>query len=551
MNVNLNDQKLSASGFTESEKLRQGAGAEGQRSVVNKRASVERSRLQASRQGRLLLTGATGYVGGRLLRALEACGYSLRCLARNPARLKGRVSETTEVAAGDCLDPPSLRAAMSDVHTAYYLVHSMGNADSFEEQDRRAAASFAAAADAAGVKRIIYLGGLGAGPLSPHLKSRQEVGAILRRSKVPVIEFRASIVIGSGSLSFEIIRALVERLPVMICPRWVAMAAQPIAVEDLIEYLVRALELSDAASRIIEIGGPDRVSYRDIMNKYARQRGLSRLMISIPVLTPRLSSLWLGLVTPVYARIGRKLIESIRNETVVTDPEALSLFSFKPMGLAEMTRRAMANEDHEFALTRWSDALSSSGLELSWGGVRFGNRIVDSRTMAVEAAPEAAFRPIRRIGGTNGWYYGDWLWCLRGWVDLLLGGVGLRRGRRDPDALAVGDAVDFWRVEEIDLDRRLRLRAEMKLPGRAWLEFEIEPQGSNSLIRQTAIFDPIGLTGLAYWYLLYPFHKVIFKKMLEGIAAAARHGASLPSKLKGSRPAAKRTGGSVVGTSQK
>jgi uncharacterized protein YbjT (DUF2867 family) len=521
MNVNLNDQKLSASGFTEPEKLRQGAGAEGQRSVVNTRANVERSRLQASRQGRLLLTGATGYIGGRLLRVLEAGGYSLRCLARNPARLKGRVSETTEVAAGDCLDPPSLRAAMSDVHTAYYLVHSMGNAESFEEQDRRAAANFAAAAEAAGVKRIIYLGGLGAGPLSAHLKSRQEVGAILRRSTVPVIEFRASIVIGSGSLSFEIIRALVERLPVMICPRWVAMAAQPIAVEDLIEYLVRALDLSDPGSRIIEIGGPDRVSYRDIMNEYARQRGLRRLMISIPVLTPRLSSLWLGLVTPVYARIGRKLIDSIRNETVVRDRSALTMFDFKPMGLAEMMRRAIANEDREFALTRWSDALASSGLELSWGGVRFGNRIVDSRTMAVDAAPEAAFRPIRRIGGTNGWYYGDWLWCLRGWVDLLLGGVGLRRGRRDPDSLAVGDAVDFWRVEEFENNRRLRLSAEMKLPGRAWLEFEVEPQGRSSLIRQSAIFDPLGLAGLAYWYILYPAHFLIFARMLRRIAAAA------------------------------
>jgi uncharacterized protein YbjT (DUF2867 family) len=516
-----NDQKLSSSDFIEREKLSQVAGAEGQRPLPESSASVDGSRIKARRRERLLL------IGGRLLRVLEAGGYSLRCLARQPARLEGRVGDTTEIAAGDCLDPPSLRAAMAGVHTAYYLVHSMGNADSFEEQDRRAAGNFAEAAEGAGVKRIIYLGGLGTGPLSSHLKSRQEVGAILRRATVPVIEFRASIVIGSGSLSFEIIRALVERLPVMICPRWVAMAAQPIAVEDLIEYLVRALDLSEPGSRIIEIGGPDRVSYRDIMNEYARQRGLRRLLISIPVLTPRLSSLWLGLVTPVYARIGRKLIDSIRNETVVTDPSALTMFAFKPMGLAEMMRRAMVNEDRELALTRWSDAVSSSGIEPSWGGVRFGNRIVDSRTVTVAVPPEAAFRPIRRIGGANGWYYGDWLWALRGFLDLLCGGVGSRRGRRDPDALAVGDAVDFWRVEEIDHDRRLRLRAEMKLPGRAWLELEVERQGSNSLIRQTAIFDPLGLAGLAYWYILYPAHFLIFAQMLRRIAAVAEAERSL------------------------
>jgi uncharacterized protein YbjT (DUF2867 family) len=499
-----------------------GAGAEGQRTEPGSDESIEVCRVPSKRQNRILLTGATGYVGGRLMRVLEADGYSLRCLARNPAQLKGRVAETTEIVAGDCLDPPSLGVALAGIHTAYYLVHSMGNADSFEEQDRTAAVNFAEAAEAAGVKRIIYLGGLGRGPLSPHLKSRQEVGAILRRSKVPVIEFRASIVIGSGSLSFEIIRALVERLPVMVCPRWVAMAAQPIAVEDLIEYLVRAMDLADPGSRIIEIGGPDRVSYRDIMNEYARQRGLKRLMISIPVLTPRLSSLWLGLVTPVYARIGRKLIDSIRNETVVTDRSALTLFSFKPMGLAEMMRRAIANEDREFALTRWSDALSSSGLEPSWGGVRFGNRIVDSRTATVEAPPEAAFRLIRRIGGTNGWYFGNWLWALRGFLDLLLGGVGLRRGRRDPNSMRVGDTLDFWRVEAFENNRRLRLSAEMKLPGRAWLEFEVEAKGSASLVRQTAIFDPLGLAGLAYWYILYPLHCLMFAQMLRRIAAVAK-----------------------------
>jgi uncharacterized protein YbjT (DUF2867 family) len=475
-----------------------------------------------NRQHSILLTGATGYVGGRLLRALEAAGGSVRALIRDPARLKGRVAVTTEITCGDCLDAASLGPAMLGVDTAYYLVHSMGHADSFEEQDRTAARNFATAAEVAEVKRSIYLGGLGEGSLSPHLKSRQEVGEILRASKVSVMEFRASIVIGSGSLSFEIIRALVERLPVMVCPRWVSVAAQPIGIEDLITYLMSALDLPAQESRIIEIGGPDRVSYRDIMNEYARQRGLRRVMISIPVLTPRLSSLWLGLVTPVYARVGRKLIDSIRNKSVVNDPSALTLFSVKPMGLGEMIHRAIQNEDSEFAMTRWSDALSSSGLARSWGGVRFGNRIVDSREVITEASPEAAFQLIRRIGGRNGWYYGDWLWVFRGFLDLLLGGVGLRRGRRDPESLVVGDAVDFWRVEDYEPDRRLRLRAEMKLPGRAWLEYEAVAQGPDTLIRQTAIFDPIGFAGLAYWYVLYPVHALIFGGMLRSIKEAAQ-----------------------------
>ncbi len=345
------------------------------------------------------------------------------------------------------------------------------------------------------------------------------MGAILRQSTVSVIEFRASIVIGSGSLSFEIIRALVERLPIMICPRWVAMAAQPIGIEDLIKYLASALDLPDHGSRVIEIGGPDRVSYRDIMNDYARQRGLRRVMISIPILTPRLSSLWLGLVTPVYARIGRKLIDGIRNKTIVKDFSASDLFPFNPIGLAEMLRRAMQNEDTEFAMTRWTDALSSSTLRESWGGVRFGNRIVDSRQALVKAPPQRAFQPIRRIGGINGWYYANWLWALRGLLDLCVGGVGLRRGRRVADSLRIGDVIDFWRVEDFEPDRRLRLRAEMKLPGRAWLEFEAVPQGSDTLIRQTAVFDPLGFAGLVYWYALYPVHALIFGRMFRRITA--------------------------------
>jgi uncharacterized protein YbjT (DUF2867 family) len=412
---------------------------------------------------------------------------------------------------------------MHGVHTAYYLVHSMGSTTLFETADRQAAHHFAAAARQAGVQRLIYLGGLGdrQGNLSPHLRSRQEVGDILRQSGVPVIEFRSSIVIGSGSLSFEIIRALVERLPVMITPRWVSMPTQPIAIEDVIAYLLAALDLPGRDSRVFEIGGADQVCYGDIMREYARQRGLRRLLVSVPVLTPRLSSLWLGLVTPVYARIGRQLIDSLRNPTVVQDLTARTVFALRPMGVRQAIARALCNEDQEYAATRWSDALSTAGSRPSRGGVRFGTRLVNSRVAHVNTSPALAFRPICRIGGTTGWYYANWLWRLRGFIDLLVGGVGPRRGRRDPTWLVPGDTVDFWRVEAFAPDRRLRLVAEMKLPGRAWLEFEVEGNATTSQIRQTAIFDPVGLWGQLYWYALYPLHNLVFAGMLRHIARAS------------------------------
>jgi hypothetical protein len=263
------------------------------------------------------------------------------------------------------------------------------------------------------------------------------------------------------------------------------------------------------------------VTYADLMREYARQRGLRRLMIPVPVLTPYLSSLWLGLVTPIYARVGRKLIDSIRNPTVVRDRSALDAFAIRPGSVREAVAAALRNEEREFAATRWSDALSAAGPTRSWGGVRFGTRLVDSRTARADVQPAAAFAPIRRIGGKTGWYYGNWLWRLRGWLDLLVGGVGMRRGRRDPDSLAVGDVLDCWRVEAVEPDRLLRLTAEMRLPGRAWLVFEVEGEGAVSTVRQTAIFDPVGLSGLAYWYALYPVHRLIFAGMLRGIVRAA------------------------------
>jgi uncharacterized protein YbjT (DUF2867 family) len=433
------------------------------------------------------------------------------------------VAAATEVVAGDVLDRVTLDAALDGVDVAYYLVHSMGADGSFEDADRLAARNFGQAAKAAGVARIIYLGGLGSEEeeLSAHLRSRQEVGALLRESGVPVLEFRASIVIGSGSLSYEMIRSLVERLPVMITPKWVKVPAQPIAIDDLLAYLVEALELPASACRIYEIGGADRMSYADIMQVYARLRGRKLRMIPVPVLTPYLSSLWLGLVTPLYARIGRKLLESIVHSTVVRDDTALRAFAVRPMGVEAAVRRALTREDRELAATRWSDALSAGGEQPSWGGVQFGPRLVDSRTIRVTVPPDQAFRPIQQIGGDTGWYAWDWLWHVRGFLDLLVGGVGIRRGRPSPTTLSVGDAVDFWRVEAVEANRLLRLAAEMKLPGRAWLEFEVTGDASGSTIRQTASFDPVGPLGRAYWYALYPVHHLVFGGMLRAIARAA------------------------------
>ena len=474
---------------------------------------------------RVLVAGGTGYVGGRLLRVLEASGQPLRCLARKPEFLRPRVAASTEVVGGDVLEMSSLDAAMKDVHTAYYLVHSMAAGGGFEERDRLGAENFARAARDNGVKRIVYLGGLGGGErLSAHLASRQEVGEILRGSGVPTIEFRASIIIGSGSLSFEMVRALVEKLPVMITPRWVRSRAQPISIEDVLAYLSKALELADDNSYVFEIGGADQVSYRDIMREYARQRGLRRIMIPVPVLTPWLSSLWLGLVTPIYARVGRQLIEGVKNDTVVEDDLALRVFDLRPKGIREAIARALSNEEQEFAETRWSDSLSSRSAPAAWGGERFGSRIVDSETISVPCRPAMAFAPIRRMGGETGWYYADWLWRLRGLIDLFVGGAGMRRGRRSQESLVPGDTVDFWRVEAFEPDKLLRLLSEMRLPGRAWLQFEVEGDESGSVIRQTAIFDPVGLPGLVYWYGLYPIHKAVFKGMLRGIAKAAGRG---------------------------
>jgi uncharacterized protein YbjT (DUF2867 family) len=470
----------------------------------------------------VLLTGATGYVGGRLLHHLESDPrVHVRCLTRRPEALARRTAGGTELVRGDALDQDSLARAMRGVQTAYYLIHSMGTRGDFEALDRTAARNFAAAARTAGVTRIIYLGGLGIGSdLSSHLASRQEVGDLLRGSGVTTVEFRASIVLGSGSASYETVRALVESLPVMITPRWVKTAAQPIAVEDLIGYLLAALDHERSA--IFEIGGRDRVSYAEIIREYARQRGLRRRLVPVPLLSPGASRFFLGLLTPVYGRVAAAMVDSLRNETVVNRTDALEAFPIAPRGLSDAIARALINEDQEFAQTSWSDALPlEQARRLS--GLTFGRRRVSSRTAHVRRPPVCAFDPIRRIGGGTGWYATGWFWKARGLLDTLRGGVGLRRGRRDQLDLRVGDTVDFWRVERFEQDRLLRLAAEMKIPGRLWLQFEVRPdQNGGAHIRQTTVFDPAGYVGLAYWYLLCPVHQVVFGRMLRGIARAVQ-----------------------------
>jgi uncharacterized protein YbjT (DUF2867 family) len=472
----------------------------------------------------VLLTGATGYVGGRLLHRLEASGHHrVRCLTRRPEALATRTGEDTEVVAGDVLDAASLRPALNGVEAAYYLIHSMETSTRFEALDRTAARNFARAARSAGVRRIIYLGGLGSGDrLSPHLASRQEVGAILGSSGVPTIELRASIVIGSGSASYELVRALVESLPVVIAPPWVETGAQPIAIEDLLDYLLAALAWEDARSAIFEIGGAEPVTYSQIIREYARQRGLRRRLVHSSLLTPRVSSFFLGLMMPVYGQVAAALVESLRNETIVRTSAALEAFPIQPRGLEGAVERALLNDDLDFAETRWSDALTSvppSGV----APTPFGHRLISSRVLRVNARAGDAFDPIRRIGGHTGWYAGNWFWRARGLLDTVRGGVGFRRGRRDPVDLRVDDTIDFWRVEAVEPGRRLRLAAEMKIPGRLWLQFEIDPHDTGGVqIRQTTVFDPAGYIGLAYWYLFCPVHHLVFGIMLRGIGRAVR-----------------------------
>lgn len=483
---------------------------------------------------RVLVTGATGYVGGRLVPRLLDAGYQVRVLARDPSRLRGRpwVGQV-EVAQGDVLRPETLQVAMAGVQAAYYLIHSMMDPPGFPDRDLIAARHFSEAAREARVQRIIYLGGLGdpASDLSRHLRSRQQTGVILRESGVPVTEFRCAIIVGSGSISFEIIRYLTERLPIMTCPGWVFTRVQPIGIRDVLNYLVSALRVPESAGEIVEIGGADVLTYREMIEGYARARGLRRLLVPMPILTPRISAYWVHAITPIPSSIARPLIEGLRNELVVRDHTALRLFpEIEPMDYDTALKLALLRLDRGQVETVWSDALATSQGDVPPVTLTTEEGInIERRQLVVAAPAEAVFRTFASIGGERGWMYANWTWSVRGTIDRLLGGVGLRRGRRHPEEIYAGEALDFWRVEAVEPGRLLRLRAEMKVPGSAWLQFECHPQpdGRTRLI-QNAYFVPRGLSGLLYWYALYPIHSVIFSGLIREIARRAEALSPLP-----------------------
>jgi uncharacterized protein YbjT (DUF2867 family) len=479
-------------------------------------------------EGKLVLvSGATGYVGGRLVPRLLAAGYRVRCLVRDRTRLQGRPwLRHVEVVQGDILRPATLQGLMRSVDVAYYLIHSMSGGPGFEARDLAAAREFAQAARAAGVQRIIYLGGLGdpGARLSTHLRSRQKTGDALREAGVPVTEFRAAVIVGSGSLSFEMVRYLAERLPIMICPKWVYTRVQPIAIRNVLEYLVAALETPESAGQIIGIGGADVLTYGDMLLGYAKIRGLRRFLVPVPVLSPRLSVYWLHLVTPIPVRIAAPLVEGLRNEVVVRDDKARRLFpQIQPMDYSVAVRRALVRLETGQVDTAWSDALVSSRGDLPPVTLTMNEGIlIERRQRMVQAPCDCVYRSFAGIGGHRGWFYLDWAWQVRGTLDWLVGGVGMRRGRRDPDDLRVGDALDFWRVEAVEPGRLVRLRAEMKMPGEAWLEFRVRPMTEGRThLTQAAFFVPKGVWGLNYWYALYVMHAVIFSGLIRTIARRA------------------------------
>jgi uncharacterized protein YbjT (DUF2867 family) len=499
---------------------------------------------------RCLVTGVTGYIGGRLVPELLGAGHEVRCMARRPARLDDRPwAGDVEFVRADALDPGAVRAALAGMEVAYYLIHAMSGGAGFAERDRRAARTFAAAARDAGVGRIVFLGGLrparSGGPLSAHLRSRAEVEDVLLASGVPTIALRAGVIIGSGSASFEMLRYLTERLPVMVTPRWVGSRVQPIAIRDVLGYLVGAAVLPPEVSRAFDIGGPDVLSYRDMMARYAAVAGLPpRLVVPVPVLSPWLSSLWVGLVTPVPGALARPLVESLTSEVVCREHDIAAYIPDPPGGLLGF------DDALRLALRRVREADVGLGARGSaapapeapsdplptdpdWAG---GSLYTDERERRSGAPPAAVWRVIEGIGGDHGWYSLPVAWRLRGLLDRLVGGAGLRRGRTDPAHLRVGDTVDFWRVEAVERGRLLRLRAELRLPGLAWLELRVRPgDDGGSVYAQRAVFHPRGLLGHLYWWSISPFHRLIFGGMPRNITDEAER---LPRPA--TRPAARR-----------
>ncbi len=479
---------------------------------------------------RILVTGATGYIGGRLVPRLLEAGHEVRCMTRVPSRLDlDPWRNQVEVVTGNVLDLESLKAALQGCDFAFYFVHSLGDAADFEAADRAGAENFRIAADANALQRIIYLGGLGEdeSELSAHLESRHEVGKVLASGSTPVTEIRAAVIIGSGSVSFEMLRYLTEVLPAMTTPKWVRSMCQPIAIRDVLTILVAVLERHHPGSEVIEVGGPDVLSYQDMMQTYAEVAGLrKRLIVPVPVLSPGLSSLWIGLVTPLPSGVARPLVDSLKHDVVVRDGQAQSELLDHPLSFREAVRLALARYENGEVVTRWSDAEASPALPIpsdpDWAG---GSVLIDEQGVVTSAPPEDVFWAVSRIGGTVGYYVFDWAWAVRGWFDTLIGGIGLRRGRRHPEVLHEGESLDFWRVSVVDPPHRLLLRAEMKVPGEAFLEWVITPDGDETAIKQTAYFAPRGLFGRLYWFALVPIHAAIFGPMARRIAdSAVTHG---------------------------
>ncbi|MBK6762860.1 MAG: SDR family oxidoreductase [Micrococcales bacterium] len=483
---------------------------------------------------RLLVTGATGYIGGRLIPELLDRGHQVRVLARHPERLSERAwADRVEIFAGDATDPEALRRAMTGMQGAHYLMHSLSTGHGFEDQERTMATVFAEAAEQAGVQRIVYLGGMVPDipqrKLSAHLRSRAEVGRILRASSVPTIELRAGVIIGSGSASFEMLRYLTERLPVMITPRWVKTRTQPIAVRDVLHYLIGAMEYDGEVNRAYDIGGPDVTTYAGMMHGFASVAGLPRrVLLPVNVLSPGLSAHWVGLVTPVPNSIARPLVDSLKVEVVARDHDIADIVPDPPAGLLsfrEAVRLAIKRIQDADVATRWSSA-SVAGApsdplpeDPDWAG---GSLYTDVRERVVAADITRVWDVVEGIGGEHGWYSANWMWRIRGLADRAVGGVGLRRGRRDPNRTQVGDALDFWRVEAHQPPSLLRLRAEMKVPGLAWIEWRLTADGVHRThLRQRAVFFPRGLAGHAYWWAVAPFHAFVFPPMIRGMAEEA------------------------------